>query len=71
MVCDGDQLKRVQFDPCIESLPSGGFREVYVEEELSLEEEIVRYLSVSLSPTLNRNEKVEYHIRKKTTNLMP
>ena len=28
--------------------------------------EIVRYSSVSLSPTLGRNEKVEQHIRKKT-----
>ena len=27
---------------------------------------LVRYLSVSLSPTLNRNEKVEQYIRKKT-----
>jgi len=27
---------------------------------------IVRYSSVSLSPTLGRNEKVEQHIRKKT-----
>jgi len=37
-----------------------------VEERLSLEEEIVRYPSVSLSPTLSRNEKVEQHLRKKT-----
>jgi len=37
-----------------------------VEEGLSLEEEIVRYPSVSLSPTSNKNEKVEQHIRKKT-----
>jgi len=35
-----------------------------VEEGLSLEEEIVS--SVSLSPTLGRNEKLEQHIRKKT-----
>jgi len=35
-------------------------------EGLSLEGEIVRYLSVSLSPTLSRSEKVEQHIRKKT-----
>jgi len=33
---------------------------------LSLEGEIVRYPSVSLSSTLGRNEKVEQHIRKKT-----
>ena len=33
---------------------------------LSLEGEIVRYPSVSLSPTLSMNEKVEQHIRKKT-----
>jgi len=33
---------------------------------LSLEGEIVRYSSVSRSPTLGRNEKVEQHIRKKT-----
>jgi len=39
---------------------------INVEEELSLEGEIVRYSSVSLSPTLGRNEKVEQHIRKKT-----
>jgi len=31
-----------------------------------LRERFVRYLSVSLSPTLSRNEKVEQHIRKKT-----
>jgi len=37
-----------------------------VEGGLSLEGEIVGYPSVSLSPTLNRNEKVEQHIRKKT-----
>jgi len=33
---------------------------------LSLEGEIVRYLGVSLGPTLRWNEKVEKHIRKKT-----
>jgi len=33
---------------------------------LSLEGEIVRYRSVSLSLTLDMNEKVEQHIRKKT-----
>jgi len=33
---------------------------------LLLEEEIVRYPSVSLSPTLSRSEKVEQHIIKKT-----
>jgi len=33
---------------------------------LSLERKIVRYSSVSLSPTLSRNEKFEQHIRKKT-----
>jgi len=27
---------------------------------------IVRYLSVSLSPTLDRDEKVKQHIKKKT-----
>jgi len=37
-----------------------------VEEGLTLEGEIVRYSSVSLSPTLGRNEKVEQHIRKET-----
>jgi len=37
-----------------------------VEEGLSLEGEIVRNPSVSLSPTLGRNEKVEQYIRKKT-----
>jgi len=37
-----------------------------VEEGLSLEKEILRYSSVSLSSTLGRNEKVEQHIRKKT-----
>ena len=37
-----------------------------MEEGLTLEVEIVRYSSVSLSPTLSRNEKVEQHIRKKT-----
>jgi len=37
-----------------------------VEEGLSLKGEIVRYPSVSLSPTLSRNERVEKHIRKKT-----
>jgi len=39
---------------------------INVKEELSLEEEIVRYSSVTLSPTLGRNEKVEQYIRKKT-----
>jgi len=39
---------------------------INVEERLSLEGEIVRYSSVSLSPTLGRNEKVEQHIRKNT-----
>jgi len=39
---------------------------INVKEGLSLEREIVRYSSVSLSPTLSRNEKVEQHIRKKT-----
>jgi len=39
---------------------------INVEEGLSLEGEIVRYSSVSLSPTLGRNEKVEQHISKKT-----
>jgi len=33
---------------------------------LLLEREIVRYPSVSLSPTLSKNEKVEQHIIKKT-----
>jgi len=31
-----------------------------------LRERFVRYPSVSLSPTLSRNEKVEQHIKKKT-----
>ena len=39
---------------------------INVEEGLSLEKEILRYSSVSLSSTLGRNEKVEQHIRKKT-----
>jgi len=39
---------------------------INVEERLSLEGEIVRYSSVSLSPTLSRNEKVKQRIRKKT-----
>jgi len=39
---------------------------INVEERLSLEGEIVRYSSVTLSPTLGRNEKVEQYIRKKT-----
>jgi len=39
---------------------------VNVEDRLSLEGEIVRYSSVSLNPTLGRNEKVEQYIRKKT-----
>jgi len=37
-----------------------------MEEGLSLERQIVRYSSVSLSPTLDRNKKVEQYIRKKT-----
>ena len=37
-----------------------------MKERLSLEGEIVRYSSVSLSSTLGRNEKVEQCIRKKT-----
>jgi len=36
-----------------------------VEEGFTLEGEIVRYSSVSRSPTLGRNEKVEQHIRNK------
>jgi len=32
----------------------------------SKKKNIVKYSSVSLSPTLSRNEKVEQHIRKKT-----
>jgi len=39
---------------------------INVEERLSLEGKIVRYSSVSLSPTLGRNEKVDQYIRKKT-----
>jgi len=39
---------------------------INVEEGFSLEREIVRYSSVSLSLILGRNEKVEQHIRKKT-----
>jgi len=39
---------------------------INVKEGLSLEGEIVRYSSVSLSHTLSRNEKVEQHIKKKT-----
>jgi len=38
---------------------------INVEEGLPLEGKIVRYSSVSLSPTLGRNEKFEQHIRKK------
>jgi len=36
------------------------------EQGLLLEGEIVRYSSVSLSPTLSKNEKVKRYIRKKT-----
>ena len=39
---------------------------INMKEELSLQEEIVRYASVSLSPTLSRNENFDKHIRKKT-----
>ena len=39
---------------------------INVEEGLTLEGEIVKYSSVSLSPTLGKNEKAEQHIRKKT-----
>jgi len=39
---------------------------INVEEGLSLDGEIVKYSSVSPSPTLGKNEKVEQHIRKKT-----
>jgi len=38
---------------------------INVEERLSLEGEIVRYSSVSLSPILGMNDKVEQCIRKK------
>jgi len=38
---------------------------INVEEGLSLEGEIVRYSSMSLSPTLDRNEKAEQHIERK------
>ena len=37
-----------------------------MEEGLSLEGKIVRYLRVSPSPALSRNKKVEQHIREKT-----
>jgi len=37
-----------------------------VEEGLTLGGEIIRYSSMSRSPTLGKNEKVEQHIRKKT-----
>ena len=40
-----------------------------MEEGLSLEEEIVRNSSVSLSPTLSGNKKVKQHIIKKTHKL--
>jgi len=74
---DGLRLGRVQFDPYIESLPNGAFRQAFVRysclrwsvpmwKGLSLEREIVRYSSVSLSLILSRNEIVEQHIRKKT-----
>jgi len=39
---------------------------INMEERLSLEGEIVGYSSVSLSPTLGKNEKVKQHIKKKT-----
>jgi len=42
-----------------------------MEEGLSLEGEIVRYSSLSLSPTLGKNEKVEQHIERRPTNLTP
>ena len=38
-----------------------------VEEGLTLEGEIVRYSTVSRSPSLGRNEKFEQHIRNKTS----
>jgi len=43
---------------------------INVEEGLSLEEEIVRYSSVDLSLTLDKNEKVEQHIKRRLANLM-
>jgi len=51
---------------CLKMLPLEGECINMVEEGLTLEGEIVRYSSVSRSPTLGRNEKVEQHIRKKT-----
>ena len=42
---------------CLSLLPLEG-ECINVEERLLLEEEIVRYSSVSLSPALGRNEKV-------------
>jgi len=48
---------------CVNISTSKGL--VASKERLSLEGEIVRYSSVSLSPTLDRNEKVQQHIRKK------
>ena len=57
---------------CVNGVTSEGLRMlplegecINVEERLSLEGEIVRYSSMSLSPTLGRNGKVEQHIRKK------
>jgi len=38
---------------------------INIEKRLLLEEEIVRYLSVSLSLSLSRNEKIEQLIKKK------
>jgi len=61
-----NRFRRVQFGSYIESLLDRGFN---VEERLSLEGEIVRYSSVSLSLTLSRNDKVEQHIKKKTHKL--
>jgi len=43
---------------------------INVEEGLSLEEEIVRYSSVDLSLTLDKNEKVEQHIKRRPANIM-
>jgi len=44
---------------------------INIKERLSLEREIVKYSSASLSLTTGMNEKVEQHIRKKTANLIP
>jgi len=57
----------MKYEICISKLEIFTINFIYIYIYISLaERHSVRYPSVSLSPTLSRNKKVEQHIRKKT-----